>query len=274
MRSFAQISGSRPPRELGKAGRVGCLGTPSGTMGGMPTGPGLPPLSTADAVAASVACARAVGLPVDHPEVIAEGYSVRVRLHPTPVVSRVVTLGSELRGRPRPWLEREVAVGRFLSRSPVDVVAPWDAPGPYVVDGVDVSLWSWVEHAPGTVSGTDFGTMLGDLHAALASYDADLPPLVGPLTDIATALARSDDRFLHRAAAQLVPAGPGLAPPPVARRRPHGQRADHRHRSAVDRLRGRLRRAGRVGPRLDDGDRRGTPGLPGSGRPDAAGGVP
>ncbi len=205
MRSFAQISGSRPPRKLGKAGRVGCLDTPSGTMGGMPTGPGPSPSSTADAVAASVACARSVGLSVDHPEVIAEGYSVRVRLHPTPVVSRVVTLGTELRGHPRPWLEREVAVGRFLSRSPVDVVAPWDAPGPYLVEGVDVSLWRWVEHGPGTVSGTDFGTMLGELHAALASYDADLPPLVGPLTDIATALARSDDRVLHRAAEQLVP---------------------------------------------------------------------
>ena len=47
--------------------------------------------------------------------------------------------------------------------------------------------------------------MLGHLHAALASYDADLPPLVGPLTDIATALARSDDRVLHGAAEALVP---------------------------------------------------------------------
>ena len=231
-------------------------------MGGMPTGPGLPPLSTADAVAASVACARAVGLPVDHPEVIAEGYSVRVRLHPTPVVSRVVTLGSELRGHPRPWLEREVAVGRFLSGSPVDVVAPWDAPGPYVVDGVDVSLWSWVEHGPGTVSGTDFGTMLGDLHAALASYDADLPPLVGPLTDIATALTARRPRPAPGRRAARAP-GPGLAAPPVARGRPHRQRAYDRHRSAVDRLRGRLRRAGRVGPRLDDGDRRGAPAYPG-----------
>lgn len=186
------------------------LGEPGSSTTGIrpPRGP-LPgqlfPLTTVDAVAASVACARAVGLPVDHPEVIAEGYSVRVHLHPTPVVSRVVTLGRELRGHPRPWLEREVAVGQFLSTSQVEVVAPWDDPGPHVVDGIDVSLWRWVEHEPGTVSGTDFGTMLGELHATLRSYEADLPPLVGPLTDIATAMTRSDDRVLHRAAEELVP---------------------------------------------------------------------
>lgn len=194
-----------------RLGRAGVSGGPltgwarrPDRLGGMPANQPSP-LTTADAVAASVACARAVGLSVDHPEVIAEGYSVRVHLHPAPVVSRVVTLGRELRGHPRPWLEREVAVGMFLSASPVDVVAPWDAPGPHVVDGRDVSLWRWVEHVPGTVSGTDFGTMLEELHATLASYDADLPPLVGPLMDVAEALTRSDDRVLHRAAEELVP---------------------------------------------------------------------
>jgi len=156
-------------------------------------------------VAASVACARAVGLSVDHPEIIAEGYSVRVHLHPAPVVSRVVTVGQGLRGDPRPWLEREVAVGQFLSTSRVEIVTPWNDPGPHVTDGIDVSLWQWVKHEPGTISGTDFGTMLGDLHAALVSYEADLPPLVGPLTDIATALTHSDDPVLHRAAEELVP---------------------------------------------------------------------
>ena len=172
-------------------------------MGAMPGDISL--LTTADAVAASVACARALGLRVDRPEVIAEGYSARVHLRPTPVVSRVVTLGQELRGDPWPWLEREVAVGRFLAAFRSAIVAPWDDPGPHVVDGIPVSLGRWADHEPGTVSGTEFGTMLGELHAALASYDADLPPLVGPLTDIATALTRCTDRVLHRAAEVLVP---------------------------------------------------------------------
>ncbi len=161
--------------------------------------------TTADAVAASVSWARAAGLAVEHAEVIAEGYSVRVHLHPTPVVSRVVTLGRELRGHPRPWLAREVAVGQFLAQSRLDVVPPWGDPGPYVVDGIDLSLWCWVDHESGTVPQARFGAMLGELHATLDSYDADLPPLVGPLTDIATALTRSDDRVLHAAAEQLLP---------------------------------------------------------------------
>jgi hypothetical protein len=165
----------------------------------------VPIISTEDAVAASVECARARGLTVERPVVIAEGYSVRVHLRPSPVVSRVVTLGRALRGNPRPWLEREVAVAQFLSASRVDLSAPWGDPGPPDVDGIDVSLWWWVDHVPGTVSPGLFGSMLGELHAALELYEGDLPPLVGPLTDIAAAQAISDDPWLHRAAERLVP---------------------------------------------------------------------
>jgi hypothetical protein len=162
-------------------------------------------LSTADAVEASVACSRRLGLATEAPEVVAEGYSVRVHLRPTPVVSRVVTVGQELRGDPRPWLEREVEVARFLADSPLEVVAPWAEPGPFDVDGVDVSLWHLAERVPGELTGARFGTMLGELHAVLAAYDAPLPPLVGPLTDIAAGRAASDDELLHRVADELVP---------------------------------------------------------------------
>jgi len=166
--------------------------------------PGAVP-STAQAVAASVACARALGLPDDEPEVIAEGYSVRVRLHPAPVVTRVVTLGRELRPNPLPWLEREVSVAQHLAASGIPVVAPWDDPGPHIADELEVSLWHWAEHDSSEVSAADFGTMLGPLHEALATYTGDLPPLVGPLTDISTALTVSSDATLHRAAHELVP---------------------------------------------------------------------
>lgn len=178
------------------------------TDGCPPRGPLGDPISTADAVAASVACARAVGLIVQRPEVIAEGYSVRVLLHPEPVVSRVVTVGRTLRGGSRDWLARQVDVVRFLSASQVPVTPPWRNPGPHRVDGIDVSLWEWVEHEPRRPTGADFGALLGRLHEALALYDADLPPLVGALTDIDAALARSDDRLLHRVAEQLVPLAP------------------------------------------------------------------
>lgn len=161
--------------------------------------------TTADAVSASVACARALGLPVDDPEVIAEGYSVRVRLRPAPVVTRVVTVGRELRPDPLPWLEREVAIAQFLAASGVPVVAPWEDPGPHIAEGLEVSLWNWAECDSREVSAAGFGAMLGTLHEALASYPGYLPTLAGPLTDISAALTMSSDPTLHRAAAELVP---------------------------------------------------------------------
>lgn len=161
--------------------------------------------TTDAAVSASLACARALGLPTGSPEVVAEGFSVRVRLRPAPVLTRVVTTGQDLRGDPRPWLEREVAVAQFLSATPVSVVKPWRDAGPHLAEGLDVSLWTWVDHETSGVSGETFGAMLGELHAALASYEEELPPLVGPLTDIATALGVSDDPVLHQAAETLVP---------------------------------------------------------------------
>lgn len=84
--------------------------------------------TTADAVSASVACAQTLGLPADDPQVIAEGYSVRVRLQPAPVVTRVVTVGRELRPDPMPWLTREVAAAQFLAESQVRIVAPAGCP--------------------------------------------------------------------------------------------------------------------------------------------------
>jgi len=161
--------------------------------------------TTAEAVTASAACALSLGLPSDDPEVIAEGYSVRVRLHPAPVVTRVVTVGRVLRGHPMPWMEREVAVARFLAGAGAPVVPPWSDPGPYVAAGLEVSLWQWAEHEPGEVAPAVFGALLGELHAALAAYEGHLRPLVGPLTDISSALRLSSDAVLHGAAGELLP---------------------------------------------------------------------
>lgn len=146
---------------------------------------------------------RALGLPADDPTVVAEGYSVRVRLGD--VLTRVVTVGTLLRGDPLPWLHREVDVARHLSAAGAAVVAPHDDAGPHRAAGLDVTVWPWVEPVGGVVTQQQLGALLGDLHAALATYDADLPPLVGPLTDVRTALAVSDHAVLHAAAAELVP---------------------------------------------------------------------
>jgi hypothetical protein len=161
--------------------------------------------TTADAVAASVAVAGALGLPTTNPVIVAEGYSVRVRLDPAPVLTRVVTVGRVLRGDPAPWMEREVSVAQYLAASGAPVAPPWREPGPHEARGLAVSLWEWLEPAPEPVTPTVYGHLLKDLHDALASYDAQLPVLVGPLTDVAAALEASDDRVLHESAARLVP---------------------------------------------------------------------
>lgn len=161
--------------------------------------------TTADAVAASVGVAAQLGLPIDNPVVVADGYSVRVRLDPAPVLTRVVTVGRVLRGKPRPCMEREIAVSRFLASAGAQVVPPWQEAGLCEANGLDVSLWNWLEPVPRPVSAVVYGKLLKDLHSALDDYDADLPVLVGPLTDIAAGLRISDDPVLHDAAASLLP---------------------------------------------------------------------
>ncbi|MDP9164694.1 MAG: aminoglycoside phosphotransferase family protein [Actinomycetota bacterium] len=161
--------------------------------------------TTQEAVAASVSCARSLGLAAGDPVVVAEGYSVRVHLRPAPVLTRVVTAGCVLRGDPRPWQEREIAVAQFLARSGVPAVVPWSEPGPHLVNGLWVSLWQWTDHQPGAIGQADFGQLLDQLHEALLGYRGQLPPLVGPLTDVNTALTISSDPLLHEAAGLLVP---------------------------------------------------------------------
>lgn len=171
--------------------------------------------TVADAVAASVAVAARLGLPADDPVVVADGYSVRVRLDPAPVLSRVVTVGRVLRGAPRPWMEREISVARHLAGAGAPVVPPWEDAGPHQAYGLDVSLWRWVEPVPQPVLPETFGSLLGDLHRALEGYDGLLPTLVGPLTDIATALRLGDDPVLHDAAERLVPLALGWPRRPI-----------------------------------------------------------
>lgn len=161
--------------------------------------------TTAEAVAASVAVAGALALPSDKPVVVAEGYSVRVRMDPAPVLTRVVTVGRTLRGEPLPWMQREIAVSRFLHAAGAPVGPPWSNPGPHHAGGLDVSLWQWLEPDPQAVSPAVYGRLLKDLHDTLLPYDGQLPVLVGPLTDITSAQRLSTDSLLHEAADRLIP---------------------------------------------------------------------
>jgi hypothetical protein len=104
-------------------------------------------------------------------------------------------------------MQREVEVGRFLAEAGAPVGPPWRDPGPHDALGLEVSLWQWLDPAPGAerVATAVLGPLLKELHDALGGYEAALPVLVGALTDIAGALLVSDDAVLHEAAERLVP---------------------------------------------------------------------
>jgi phosphotransferase family enzyme len=159
--------------------------------------------TTADAVAASVAVGRRLGLAVEDPFVIADGYSVRVRLGPA--VTRVLTRGRILRGEALPWLSREVDVVSWLTAAGASVIPTWSPAGPFIAGDLEVTLWAWSEHTGNTIGQAAYGALLGELHAVLDHYDGDLPTLAGPITDVTSALAISDDPVLHEAAADLLP---------------------------------------------------------------------
>lgn len=161
--------------------------------------------TTADAVAASVAVGERLGLPTSRPVVAAEGYSVRVRLDPAPVLTRVVTVGRTLRGDPLPWMQRELEAAAFLSDRGAPVAPPWPEAGPHRSLGLDVTLWRWLEPEVRPLPPLQYGRLLHELHDALLDHGADLPVLVGPLTDIASGVALTGDPLLRDAADLLVP---------------------------------------------------------------------
>jgi Phosphotransferase enzyme family len=112
---------------------------------------------------------------------LAAGSNVLVHLEPTPVVARVMTGTAVLHYDVERWLAREVAVGAFLAERTDVVVPPSDIPppGPHEQDGFWMTLWRFVEHdaqAPAPEP-RELGRSLRRLHAALADFPGDLPPL-------------------------------------------------------------------------------------------------
>jgi hypothetical protein len=114
------------------------------------------------------------------PTVLADLFSLMVYLRPAPVVARVATCMPKLRAPIAAWLDREIAVTKFLSGQGAPVVAPSGElpPGPHEHDGFAISFWTYVRPDPDrTPTADDCSAMLGDLHAALRSYPGDLPML-------------------------------------------------------------------------------------------------
>jgi hypothetical protein len=125
--------------------------------------------------------AREHGVACDEAVPIAAGSNVLVHLKPAPVVARVMTGTALLHDDLERWLAREVAVGTFVAERSDLVVAPSDIlpPGPHEHDGLWMTLWKFVPHdaqAP-PPQPRELGRSLRELHAALADFTGDLPPL-------------------------------------------------------------------------------------------------
>jgi Ser/Thr protein kinase RdoA (MazF antagonist) len=134
--------------------------------------------------------AAAHGVACDRSVVVYSGSNVLVHLRPAPVVARVMTGTVVLHNDPRRWLEREVAVLRFLAASGL-AVAPSElvASGPHRSDGLWMTFAEWI---PGVEPGhpvadpARLGGALRTLHEALRTFDGDL----GGLGDLRDDIAR------------------------------------------------------------------------------------
>jgi Ser/Thr protein kinase RdoA (MazF antagonist) len=125
--------------------------------------------------------------------VLKDGSNLIVVLEPARVVVRVATLTGWVRGDPRPFLAREVALSDALAKAGANVAGPSDRvpPGPHEFAGWQMSVTAWIDHVAGRPP--DAMSTLGALDALHAALDALAVPLpfLGPaLGDLDAAWGR------------------------------------------------------------------------------------
>lgn len=136
---------------------------------------------------AAVTVATSLGVPCHSPVVLHDGSNVVVHLRPAPVVARVATLTADIRPGIEAWLTRDIAVARHLVACGVPATRPLS--DPVAVDGAVAVLWHYEPHDPSvSFSPASVASRLAALHAALASFDGELPRLA-PCDDLDRALA-------------------------------------------------------------------------------------
>ncbi|MBD2212985.1 phosphotransferase [Nostoc linckia FACHB-104] len=148
---------------------------------------------TTRAVATAVSVASAYGIKVDTPHVLNNAYSVRVYLHPAPIVARVSTVTAVLRSPIESWLAREISVAEFLAARGAPVVGVSDRLRAIVHqhDGLFMTFWRYVQPVSDSLPAPQLiGRMLAELHTLLQDYPEDLPLLAPPLNDIPRGLER------------------------------------------------------------------------------------
>lgn len=129
--------------------------------------------------AAALSLGRRLGLPVETAQVLSSRGNLLLHFAPAPVVARVATLTAWSRHDPVLWLAREISVAGYVARGGGPAVPPCRTvdPGPYIQDGLAISLWDFVPADPERPSAPQVGAALARLHLAAADCPAELGDL-------------------------------------------------------------------------------------------------
>ncbi|WP_263246965.1 aminoglycoside phosphotransferase family protein [Saccharopolyspora rosea] len=158
------------------------------------------------ALAAATRLGAELGLPTGERRVLSNRGNLVVHLAPAPVVVRVATLTAWTRREPRAWLEREVAVARYVADRGGPVVPPSSLvdPGPHRRDGFALSLWTYLPAAQRRADPVAAGEALAVLHGELVGCPRELPllsPVREQIGDGLAALERAEVLDRERLAA-------------------------------------------------------------------------
>ncbi|HEX3785758.1 MAG TPA: phosphotransferase [Pseudonocardiaceae bacterium] len=130
------------------------------------------------AVGTAVALAAEYGIVATEPVVLHDRANILVHLAPAPLVARIAWVTALARPDVRDYLARDLAIGEYLDKVGVPVVAPSrDLPaGPHERDGRLITFWRHARPAQDqTHRPAEFSGLLADLHAALRGFPGDLP---------------------------------------------------------------------------------------------------
>lgn len=139
------------------------------------------------AVRAAAAAARAHGLDVREPRVLADANNTIVHLRPAPVVAKVAT--TWIRDGPG-VLAQELSVAMHVARRSGPMPPPAEEVPVEIHhhDGLAMTFWRYVEHSRDGPTAAVTAGSLRRLHAALADYPGPLRSFRVELDELATAL--------------------------------------------------------------------------------------
>jgi hypothetical protein len=124
------------------------------------------------AVAAGLATASALALPVDDAVVLHDSNRLAVRLLPCDVLARIAPEAHQAGAA----FEVEVARRLAETESPIAALEPRAEPRVYLRDGFSITLWTYYESVPtGDIAPSEYAQALERLHAGMRQIEVTAP---------------------------------------------------------------------------------------------------